>query len=65
MICPFRKQTKKSVDVTSFETVSEYYMECYGEECPFYIHTDGIDATAYCDRADATVYFATHLGGKL
>lgn len=31
MKCPYRKQTEE-VDGTK----SEYYMECYGTECPFY-----------------------------
>lgn len=31
MICPFRKMTE-TVDGTT----REYYMDCYGEECPFY-----------------------------
>lgn len=32
MKCPYRKQT-----TTVDGTTSEYYMECYKEDCPFYV----------------------------
>ena len=72
MICPYRKQIKKSADVTSFETISEYYMECYGTECPYYVseqhYSGGLEIQPYCNRANTEIFLATHpsymRGGK-
>lgn len=47
MICPYRKQTE-TVDGTT----SEYYMECYKTECPFYIPMGVVGIKAVCKRAD-------------
>ena len=50
MICPYRKQTE-TVDGTT----SEYYMPCYGAECPYYVaerHGYGEILPAYCNRAE-------------
>ena len=50
MICPFRKMTE-TVDGTT----REYYMDCYGEECPCYgsfIRTDNGCKAEYCLRAE-------------
>lgn len=59
MICPYRKQTE-----TVNDTTSEYYMECYGTECPFYVPENNtysnITVPAYCNRADTDFYMATH-----
>lgn len=59
MICPYRKKTE-AVD----STTSEYYMECYGTECPFYVPENNthsnISVPAYCNRADTDFYIATH-----
>lgn len=60
MICPYRKKTE-AVD----DTTSEYYMECYGTECPFYVPEDTtyshMSTPAYCNRADNDLYMATHI----
>jgi len=49
MICPYRKQTE-TVDGTT----SEYYMECYGTECPYYVadqhYSGGLHTEPYCNR---------------
>ena len=49
MVCPYRKMTE-TVD----ETTREYYMDCYGTECPYYVaeqnYSDGIHVPAYCER---------------
>ena len=51
MICPYRKQTE-TVDGTT----SEYYIECYGTECPYYVaekhFSGGLHTEPYCNRAD-------------
>ena len=53
MICPFRKMTE-TVDGTT----REYYMDCYGKECPCYgstfvIRSDGSRGEeSYCIRAE-------------
>lgn len=51
MICPFRKQTE-TVDGTT----SEYYMECYGEECPYFYgtkdHSTSIFIETDCERVN-------------
>lgn len=56
MVCPYRKQTK----TTNEGTVSEYYMECYGHQCPFYVPENLLGSQAYCNRAESEVYLATH-----
>ena len=51
MICPFRKQTE-TVDGTT----SEYFMECYESECPYYRteqHFDDFSTEAYCEKTIA------------
>lgn len=58
MICPYRKQTETVGGVTS-----EYYMECYGEECPYYYKgINAFDSTEYeeCKRVESAVWEATH-----
>ena len=59
MICPYRKQTE-TVDGTT----REYYMECYGTECPYYVaerhYSGGLETQPYCDRADTEIFLATH-----
>ena len=59
MKCPYRKQTE-IVDGTS----SEYYMECYGTECPYYVerhhYGSDIEIQPYCNRADTEIFLATH-----
>ena len=61
MICPYRKQTE-TVDGTT----SEYYMECYGTECPHYVenqkYSGGIETQPYCNRVDTEFFLATHPG---
>ena len=51
MKCPFRKQIQV-VDVTK----NEYYMECYGEECPYYVperqFSYGLTTQPYCNRVE-------------
>ena len=51
MICPYRKKTE-----TFDGTTNEYYMECYGEECPHYVadqhYSGGIETRPYCNRAE-------------
>lgn len=59
MICPYRKKTE-----TIDDTTSEYYMECYGTECPYYIESHqyggGIEVQPYCDRKETEMFLATH-----
>ena len=59
MICPYRKQTE-TVDGTT----SEYYMECYGTEGPYYVESHqyrgGIEVQPYCDRKETEIFLATH-----
>jgi hypothetical protein len=59
MICPFRKRTQTVNGITS-----EYYMECYGTECPYYVaecHFSGdLETPPYCNRADTEMFLATH-----
>lgn len=59
MICPYRKQTE-TVDGTT----SEYYMECYGTECPHYVadqhYSSGLETQPYCNRAETEWFLATH-----
>lgn len=59
MICPYRKKTE-TVDGTT----SEYYMECYGTECPHYIadqhYSGGLNTEPYCNKAETDWYLATH-----
>ena len=52
MICPYLKRietkTTNGVDVTT-----EYFMDCYGTECPFYVSEDqfrDFSTQAYCKR---------------
>lgn len=44
MICPFRKMTE-TVDGTT----REYYMGCYGNECPYYYKSKTYDEEE-CNR---------------
>lgn len=49
MICPYRKMTK-TVDGTT----REYFMDCYGTECPYYVaerhYNGGIETQPYCEK---------------
>lgn len=48
MVCPYRKKTK----IYGTET-QEYYMDCVGEECPFYAPKGSFNADkAFCKRAE-------------
>ena len=48
MKCPYRKKTK----IYGTET-QEYYMDCVGEECPFYAPKGSFNADkAFCKRAE-------------
>ena len=61
MKCPYRKQTE-TVDGTT----SEYYMECYGTECPNYekyISSFDEKEVEECKKVTGEYYHATHLGG--
>ena len=62
MNCPYRKITQTVNDITS-----EYYSECYGNECPWYRqeYQDvlGRKHREECKRVEADYYRATHLGG--
>lgn len=58
MICPYRKQTE-TVDGTT----SEYYMECYGVECPYYDKgINSYDGSEYeeCQRKESILWEVTH-----
>ena len=58
MKCPYRKQTE-TVDGTT----SEYYMECYGAECPYYPSKEEISCDVrkeFCKKVDDEYYIATH-----
>lgn len=49
MICPYRKMTE-TVDGTT----REYYMDCYGTECPYYRAeqhvSGGVYIEGFCER---------------
>jgi hypothetical protein len=49
MICPYRKRTE-----TTENTTKEYYMECYGINCPYYVDEQhykyGLKTPPYCKR---------------
>ena len=51
MICPYRKMTE-TVDGTT----KEYFMDCYGAKCPYYMQeqnfSDGLYVPAFCKRPD-------------
>lgn len=63
MICPYRKQTKTYIE-NDIQLTSEYYMECYGTECPYYVaeqhYSGGLETQPYCNRADTEIFLATH-----
>lgn len=49
MVCPYRKMTE-TVDGTT----REYFMDCYGTECPYYVadqkYSGGIETQPYCEK---------------
>ena len=48
MVCPYRKMTE-TVDGTT----REYFMDCYGTECPYYRaeqHFGNCYIEAYCEK---------------
>lgn len=64
MICPYRKMTE-TVDGTT----REYFMDCYGTECPYYVaeqhysgghYSGGLETQPYCNRAVTEIFLATH-----
>lgn len=54
MVCPYRKMTK-TVD----DTTREYYMECHGEECPFYVPKGSLGTTDFCNKAEGEIAVIT------
>ena len=55
MICPYlkRSETKNECGV---QITNEYYMDCYGTECPYYVaerqYSYGLNTQPYCNRAE-------------
>lgn len=51
MKCPYRKRIQEVDGIKS-----EHYMECYGEECPYYVperqYSYGLTSQPYCNRVE-------------
>ena len=66
MICPYRKQTKTYIE-NDVQVTSDYYMECYGTECPYYVaerqYSNELIAPAYCNRAELKSEIGVWKGG--